>query len=98
MGQLLQRMAKGMPEVEQRPLSLLRFVGGDDARLRRAADRDRFGPGWPASEHFAPVRFQKLEKAAVANEPDSMTSAKPARKSRPLRESRHVVSASTSDG
>ena len=62
-------MAKGMPKVEQRTLSLLRFVGGDDARLGRAADRDRFGPGWSASEHVAPVQFQKLEKAAVANEP-----------------------------
>ena len=58
-----------MPEIEQRALSLLRLVGDDDARLGRAADRDRFGARRSAGEHVAPVRFQKLEKAAVANEP-----------------------------
>ena len=68
-GQLLQGMAKGMPKIEQRALSLFRFVGDDDARLGRAADRDRFGARRSASEHVAPIRFQKLEKAAVADQP-----------------------------
>src|SRR6516165_7717773 len=61
-------MAKGMPEVEQSSLSLLRFVGGDDPGLGRAADRDRFGAGGSAGEHTSPIRFQKLEKGAVANQ------------------------------
>ena len=62
-GQVLKGMAKGVPEVEQRALALLGFVGGDDARLGRAADRDRFGAGRPAGEHVAPVRLPETRKS-----------------------------------
>ena len=98
-GQILQGMAKGMPKIEQRALSLLRLVGDDDARLGRAADRDRFGAGRPAGEYVAPIRFQKLEKAAVANEPilDDFRESRRENRARSS-ESRQMVSASTSDG
>src|ERR1700722_3108543 len=62
-------MAKSMPKVEQRALALLRLVGDDDARLGRAADCDRLGARRSAREHITPIRFQKLEKATVGNEP-----------------------------
>src|SRR6185437_15353002 len=64
-GQLFQGVAKSMPEVEERPLTLFCFVGGDDARLGRAADCDRFHARGTAGEDVAPVRFQKLEKVPV---------------------------------
>ena len=68
-GQILQGMAESVPKIEQRALSLLRFVGDDDARLGCATDRDRFGARRSAREYVAPIRLQKLEKAAVVDEP-----------------------------
>src|ERR1700728_2829067 len=68
-GQFLQRVAESMPKVEQRAFSLLRFVGDDDTGLGRATDCDRFGPRRSASEYVGPIRFQKLKKIAVADQP-----------------------------
>ena len=61
--QLLQGMAKRVPKVEQRTLALLRLIGDDDARLSRAADRDRFDSGWSAGEQVAPVRIPETRKS-----------------------------------
>ena len=58
-----------MPEIEQRALSLLGLVGGDHARLGGATRRNGFSARRTAGERIAPTRFQKLEKAAVADEP-----------------------------
>ena len=84
-GQLLQGVAEGVPEVEQRALALLGLVGGDDARLGRAARSRslRRGPVRRRTRRASSTsRNSKKPRSPIS--PYLTTSAKPARKSRSL--------------
>ena len=67
-GQALEGMSECVAEIEQRPIALLGFVGGDHARLGGAARRDRLGPRRAAGEDLAPARFEKFKKIPVVDE------------------------------
>ena len=74
-GERLQRVAEGVAEVEQRARALLGLVGGDDARLGGATDRDRARPRRPAGEHVAPCASSHSKKSRSSISPYLTTSA-----------------------
>src|ERR1700736_5073318 len=67
-GEALERMAKGMAEIEQRPFALLMLVARDNRRLGLAARRNRMHARGSPREDRAPIGFQPGEESRVANE------------------------------
>ena len=65
-GRRLQRMAGGVPVVQDRPWAAIPLVLGDDQRLGRdAAEDDSFQHGGVALEQARAVSLQQVEKASV---------------------------------
>src|SRR4029077_1649115 len=67
-GEALERMAKGMAEIEQRPFALLLLIARDNRRLSLAARRNRMHARGSAREDCAPIGFQPRVEFRVANE------------------------------
>ena len=57
-GEALERMAKGMAKIEQRPFALVTLVARDNHRLGLAARRDRMNARGSPREDRAPIGFQ----------------------------------------
>src|ERR1700720_3631591 len=65
-GEALERMAKGMAEIEQRPFALLMLVARDNRRLGFAARRNRMHTRGSPREDRAPIGFQPGVESRVA--------------------------------
>src|SRR3984893_16149307 len=67
-GEALERMAKGMAEIEQRPFALLVLVARDNRRLGLAARRNRMNARRSPREDRPPIGFQPGVENRVADE------------------------------
>src|SRR5690242_11197639 len=62
-------MPEGVAEVEQRPITLLTLVPGDDRRLRPTALRDRMIALGAAGKNAAPVLLAPDKKGLIVDQP-----------------------------